>query len=139
MIDLRAVLRSILLADGTVSGMVAGARVYPGILPQQFAGASLVQNLISEDTDYRMSGASGLVSTRVQIDAWAATADAAVALANAAKDCLSGYSGLTSFGSNSPQQTVMVQAIFAEQGSDEYDDEAKLHRRSRDYVVWHAE
>lgn len=139
MIDIRSVLKTVLLADVTVAALVGSSRVYPGILPQGVTATSVVQNLISEDTDYHMQGASGLAAARIQIDGWAQGQDAAVALANAVKDRLSGFSGTVSFGSNSPQDTASIKSIFAASARDDYDDTAKMHRRSRDYIVWYYE
>lgn len=139
MIDIRAALRTYLLADGTVSSLVGGSRVYPGVLPQGVVAASVVYNLISEETDYHAQGASGLAWMRIQLDAWAQTQDVAVQLANAVKDRISGFQGAILFGSNSPQQTANVQAIYSDSARDDYDATAKMYRRSRDYIVWYEE
>jgi hypothetical protein len=143
-IDIRAALRERLLGDSTINTLVGGVRIYPGIVPQGInqAAASqpaLVQNLITEQTDYHMAGASGLVSMRVQIDAWAKTPDEAVDLANRAKDRLSGFSGTISWGDTTPQSSVSIQGIFAENARDDYDDLAKMHRRGRDFIIWYGE
>lgn len=145
MIDIRAALRTTLLADAAVSAIVTRAtwsNIYPGILPQgkiTDVTPALVDNLISEVTDYRMAGPTGLEQMRIQIDAWASTPDAAVALANAVKDVLSGFKDDVSFGSNSPQDVAQIQGIFVENARDDFDATMKLHRRSRDYIVWYRE
>lgn len=138
MIDVRAALRAVLLADAAVAAIV-GARVYPAILPQGVTQPSVVQSLISEETDYHMQGPSGLASMRVQVDAWALDQDDAVELAGAVKDVLSGFRGEVSFGSASPQSEAEVKGIFAVAARDDFDATAKMHRRSRDYEVWYYE
>lgn len=145
--DLRSALRAVLLADSNVNAAVqgnltraqGGSRIFSGVLPQGETGQSVVQNLISEGSDYHMQGPSGLVQSRIQIDSWATTQDAAVALAALVYDCLSGHSGAISFGSQSPQQEIVIQGIFHQQSRDDYDSVAKLHSRRRDYLVWYVE
>lgn len=136
--DIRAALRTFLLADVDISALVGGTRVYPIQLPQG-GTEGIVQNLISEQTDYHMQGPSGLVQARIQVDCWDATADDAVTLANMVKDRLSGHKGVIAYGSDSPQDEITVHGIFAEQGQDAYDDVAKLHTRRRDYLIWYWE
>lgn len=133
--DIRAALRALMLSDAAVSSAVGGNRIYPGVLPQGQKSASVVQNLISELTDYHMQGASGLAEVRIQVDCWAGTQDAAVDLANKVKDAISGVSGAQAYGSNSPQDSVTIHGIFADSARDDYDSEAQLHRRGRDYRV----
>lgn len=138
MIDIRAALFEHLSGDPIIAALAA-TRIYPGVLPQGITDPSVVQNLISEQTDYHTQGASGLAAARIQMDAWAQTPDLAVALANAVKDRLSGFRGVVSFGSNSPQSEAEIKGIFAESGSDEFDVPSKMHRRRRDYIVWYYE
>ena len=142
--DVRPALRAILLADadvyaaidGDVSRAQGGSRIFTGTLPQGETFPSVVQNLISEDSDYHMQGGSGLMQARIQIDCWALTQDAAVSLANLVYDGVSGYRGVITFGT--PQQQIDVQAIFHDLGRDDYDPVAKLHARRRDYLIWFA-
>lgn len=137
--DIRGALRSFLLADATISGLVGGTRIYPGIVPQGITATSIVQNLISEGSDLTMDGRSGLGAARVQVDCWALSQNDAVVLANLVFDRLAGHRGTITFGSNSPQDDVVVFGIIHEQGRDDYDPVALKHRRSRDYTVWYSE
>lgn len=131
--DLRPALRALLLADASVSALVGGARVYAGLVPQGVTSPSVVQNLISEGSDYHMAGSSGLGQARVQVDCWATTPDAAVALANAVMDLLSGYRGTVG------PDAVVIRGVFHDQGQDVYDDTAKMHTRRRDYLIHFAQ
>lgn len=137
--DIRAAIDRILLTDAAVSAAVGGHRIWPGIMPQNTTLPSLVQNLITEGVNYHMQGDDGLVTSRVQIDAWALTQNLAVSLANKVFDRLSGFSGNVTFGTNSPQQTIVVQAVFHDQGRDDYDSTAGMFVRRRDYIFWYAE
>jgi hypothetical protein len=143
--DLRPAIRTILLGDPAVAAAVSSGnspdlyRIYPGVLPQGITLPSLVQNLITEGIGYHMQGDDGLMISRVQIDAWALTQDLAVNLANLVFDRLSGYSGTVTYGTNSPQQTMVVRGVFHDSGRDDYDDTSKMFARRRDYFFWFAE
>lgn len=137
--DVRPAIRQILLDHPTVAGLIGSSRIYPTNLPQGVQQPSIVYSMVNEDTSYHMQGASNLVSSRYQIDAWATTADLSAELADAAKDALSGFSGDVGYGSNSPQTFVTVQGIFQDQGRDDYDATAKLYVRRRDYFIWFTE
>ena len=127
--DIRAAIRSYLLADSTVSSLVGGTRIHNVQLPQGQVDPSVVFIKISEIGDYKMDGDSNLGHMRMQFDAWAQNADAATELANAVYDRLSGAKGL--------MDTVIVKGIFMDVGRDDYDAVAKMFRSSRDYFIWY--
>lgn len=128
--DIRSALRTFLLADPTVSGLVGGQRVHPVRLPQDQVEPSVVYNSISESGDYSMSGDSGLGRVRMQVDAWAQTSDAATLLANAVYDRLT--------GARDTVDSVSIHGAFLDSGRDDYDDVTKLYRRSRDFIIWYG-
>jgi hypothetical protein len=142
--DVRAATRAILIADPAVAAAVSTGeasgvyRIYPAILPQGVSAPSVVQNLVTEDMGYDMQGDISLMVARTQLDAWATTPDAAVSLAGKVFEAMSGYAGLVVYGSNSPQDSMIVQAIFHDQGRDDYDSTMKMHVRRRDYLIWHV-
>jgi hypothetical protein len=136
--DLRPALRAYLLADATVSAAVGSSRIHPTILPQGTNGPAVpavVYNVISEVTDHHMAGASGLVMVRMQVDAYAATPNEADSLSRAIKDRIDGVSGAWAYGTDSPQDSVTVQGVFAETARTDYQPDAKLYRSSRDYLI----
>jgi len=138
MIDLRPAIRSILLSHAQISAMVGGTRIYPSVLPQGQTLTSIVQNLTSEDIGYHMQGDSGLMMARTQLDCWSKSSDEAVKLAGYVFDKLSGFSGKQiGYGSNSPQDTIDIDATFHNQGHDEYDTATLLHTRRRDFIFWY--
>lgn len=136
--DLRPGLRALLLADATVAAAVAG-RIYAGQLPQGERRASVVFNLISGIGDYNMQGPSGLARPRYQIDAWSPDADVAASLGRAIKGAIDGYAGAVSFGSNSPQDQVTIQGVFADNERDAYSTDEKLFGVSQDFFIWFVE
>lgn len=136
--DIRLALRAYLLADGDVTSAV-GIRVFPVRLPQGITQPSVVYNRISGNSDYHSQGSSGLVVTRMQIDAWAKTTDEAARVADIVKDRIDGLRGEVSFGSESPQESIEVRGVFHESEREDYDAEANMYRMSRDFTVWYAE
>lgn len=99
-------------------------------MPQGQVDPSVVYNRIAEAADYHMAGRSGLLSTRMQVDAWANRADVAEQLAGAVYDRLSGFSGV--------EGDVTIQAVFMVAGRDDFDPAANLYRTSRDYEIWYV-
>lgn len=131
--DIRLALRAFLLGASDIAAATGNARVYPVKMPQGVTATSLVYNLISEVGDVHNAGPDGLCSSRIQIDAYATTADVAMALALSVKDRLFGYRGTMGSGGTA----VEVQGIFLGGTSrTEFDDVAGLHRVGRDFVVW---
>jgi hypothetical protein len=140
--DIRGALRAFLLSDAGINALVTTgsvSRIYPGIVPQGITQTSIVQNLITEASDMTMDGPSGLGEARVQLDCWALTQDAAVALANLVMDRLNGHRGTIAFGTGSPQEEILLKGVFHDQGRDDYDDVRKMFTRRRDYIIHYSE
>lgn len=135
--DVRQGLHAYLLADAAISALVGGIRIYPVKLLQGQVNTSIVYSRISEVGDHHMTGPSGLNSIRIQIDAWAQTAAAANTLANLIKERIDGFSGVMTYGANSPpDQQVTVQGVFFDSAREDWDQTATLYRVSRDYFFW---
>lgn len=134
--NLRPALRAFLLGDPTISAAVIGERIFYSTLPSGTqTSPAIVFNVISEDTDYHMQGPSGLVTARYQIDAWAASRDAAHSLALAIKDRMSGFRGVMGEG----EGAVDVLAVFSESARTAYDTETQLQNASRDFFITYRE
>lgn len=132
--DVRKALRAFLLADAPIVAVIVN-RIYALKIPQGAASPSVVLTRISGPGDYHLQGPSGLMGLRVQVDAWAATADAATSLANLIKDRLDGYRGTMGSGGDA----VTVHGVFVADLREDYDDQAQLYRSGRDYFVHHLE
>lgn len=142
MIDLRPAIRTILLSDPAITAVVGASpndRIYPGVLPQGETRPSIVYNQISEFLTYHMQGGTNQMSARMQINAWAASQAASVALAGLVFDKLSGYKGIVSYG-GSPAVSVDIQGVFHDNGADETDTASNPFRysRRRDYIFWYV-
>lgn len=132
--DLRPALRTFLLADPTISGLVGGSRVHHLRLPQNQVDPSIVYLKVSELGDYHLQGDSGLGQARIQIDAWAQSADAATQLANAVYDHLTGSHGRIDYDSTS----IDLRGAFLIAGRDDYDELTNMYRISRDFNFWYG-
>ncbi|MCK8780560.1 hypothetical protein M0654_11240 [Rhizobium sp. NTR19] len=88
-------------------------------------------NRIDEQPNYHMQDASGFVSSRVQIDCYAATYTAATAAARAVKAIVSGYKG------------GQIQGVFIESERNlpaaDAGEVSTLFRTSIDITVLHGE
>lgn len=91
--------RSLLLANGTVSGLI-GSRLYPLRRPQGSALPAMTYQVVAGDRDHAHGGMTALANRWVQFTAWADT-DAASAysqvqtLADLVETVLGGYRGTT--------------------------------------------
>lgn len=136
--DIRLALRDYLLDDATIAAAV-GQRVVPVRIPQGVTQPTIVYNRISGNSDYHSQGSSGLVTTRIQIDAWAKTHNEAVRVADLVKDRIGGLRGTVDFGSVSPADDIVIHGVFHESEREDFDDGVDMYRMSRDYTVWYAE
>lgn len=145
--DPRVGLRAYLLDDATIAALVdSGAtaspryRLFPLRMPEGEYRTSIVYSRISGQGDHHMEGASGLNRTRVQIDCWAQTADAADLLARLVKERIDGYRGSMLWGEDSPAEAIVVQGIFYESEREDWEKgPPDRFRSSKDYLVWYEE
>ena len=136
--DIRPGLFAFLAADASIAAAVTEggiSRIYPVVLQPGVKKPSIVYTRISGEGDYTMQGPSGYARPRYQIDAWALTVPAAVALANFIKDVLDGFAGAMGTGANA----VDVQGVFCAGEREDYDEKVEMYRVSRDYFIHHGE
>jgi hypothetical protein len=132
--DIRPALRAFLVADAAIEALVktgSTTRIYPVKMPQGITATSLVYNVISGDTGLHNEGSDGLASVRMQLTAWAQTADAAQDLFLAVKERLHGYAG--AMGSGGAAANVQLARI--DTWRDLEDTVAKLIGKSADYFI----
>lgn len=137
MLDVRLALRALMLESSDISDAVGNVRIFPSFIPQGITADSIVYTLVSESSDYHMVGQSWLMQARYQIDCWSHTSDNAAVLSNFVNDQISGFRGTVVFGSNSPQDEIVIHGVFHDEGRESYDATTKMFRSSRDYLVWY--
>lgn len=136
--DIRPALRAFLVADTAIADLVktgSVTRIYPGKMPQGQTATSIVYSEISGQGDQHSQGASGLARVRMQIAAWAISADAAHALYLAIKERIDGYRGAMGSGAT----LVNVQGVFLDSWRDQEDTEANLIGKIADYFINYEE
>lgn len=139
LVDARPAIRAYLLSDQAISNIV-GTRVFPIQLPQGVIQPSIVYHVIDEIESYHYQGPIGLIAARMQIDSISRSSDEAITLSTLAKERLGGFSGVLTFGSNSPQDSVEIQLIeFLNTQPEDYNNDLMLYTKRRDYMVWYRE
>ena len=122
---------ALLLASTGVSDLVS-ARVNWNRIAPPAGSPYVILRRISGVRYYKMSGTTGLVESRVQVDCYGSTYASAKAVARAVEAVLSGYSGT--------QGATTFDGIFLIAERDLIDDDespADLHGVSLDFMVWH--
>jgi hypothetical protein len=126
-------LRAYLIADTAVLALVS-TRVWPTILPQSPVLPAVTYQVISAFRRPTLTTTDNLPEKRVQIDAWGKTFEQAHAVAEAVRKAIDGFQG--TMGSS---PGVEVSGIHAESERVGYEPDSKLHRESRDYMIWARE
>lgn len=124
-----AALRSMLLADAAVSGLV-GTRIYAGRLPQSHEYPAVTIDPVTEDDNNTLNSVGGLRWMRIEINAWALTYAEVNTLHKAVNTALNGSKGLFN-GIDIRSVTSMSGGRYF------YEDSVEAHRRLRDYSVWY--
>ena len=118
--------RSVLLADATVAGIV-GVKVHPEPAPQGTVAPFIVLRVISDVPLNDLGGnTSGTFNATVQVDAYAKTRTAARQLGAAVHKVLGSRTDPTLLASRMGRR-------------DQYDGEAELHCCSSDFSTWMKE
>lgn len=126
-------LTTLILADPTVSGLI-GDRLFWKLMEPSAQMPRLILHTISSVTDYRMSGPTGLINTRIQADCFGGTYAQAESLASALMTLLSGYRGTVG--------TTLFEGVFHESTRDIFEDDdspSDIFGVSLDFTIWHKE
>jgi hypothetical protein len=128
-------IRSILIDDGDVGALV-GDRVFPIVRRDGSALPAIVYQQISGVRDQMLSGPSGFVEARFQINCWAETYEGADELAEAVRGALDGYNGT--------KESVVIQCVHLLDEGDMpsliADNESfNFHGKRLDFMVWFDE
>lgn len=134
---IESALYSYLSNKASVTALVSD-RIYPQVAPQGTAYPFVTFNVLSEDTQHDMSGASGLTNVAMQIDAWCETVADRVSVSEALRNALDGFRGAMG------TESLHISNFFMtdRQNFVEGDTEGKAHplyRSSMDFSIWHAE
>lgn len=132
---IESAIRSILIADTTVSGLV-GTRVYTGTMPQRATFPLITLKKVDKLSDMTLSDAVGPNVLRVQADCWADDVDECRTLAVAVNgsDDQSSPGPLHGYGGISEGEHIKLLRLLVER-STEYEPETKLYRVSADYAA----
>lgn len=120
-------LAAALLAATGVTALV-GQRVDWGVRAQGKGLPAVTLTRIGGLRDRHLTGPSGLIQSRVQIDCWATTYKAAHDLRAAVEAVVSGYDSAP----------IKVAHIDSESSSFEENGPEKVHRIRLDLLVWHS-
>lgn len=131
---MKQALRGLLLANAEVSTLV-GQRIAWAVRPRQEELPSIALHRIDGVRDYHMLAPSGLVTSRVQVDCWAATNSQASKISTAVRHALSGLRA-TIGGVDFQGAFIEVEVDYSEEGSP---PEELIHRIQTDYLIWHSE
>lgn len=134
MSKLGAGFRAYLISQATVQSVVAG-RIYPLRLPQNPTFPAVTYTNIMSERPETMTGGTGLVRSRLQVDSWGQTKEAAEDLAARIRKVLQGFRG--AFGSGAT--LVNVQAVHYVSDFEMYDPDVNNYRVIKDYHIWFEE
>jgi hypothetical protein len=96
-------------------------RVYPQIAPDGVDRPYIVYQCVTVNSENVLSGRSGLINTRLQVDIYASTYAQVQQIADAVNTLMASW----------PVQNVPILA------QDIFESDVKLHRVMTDYSIWH--
>lgn len=110
--DITASIRTLTLADATVSGLVA-TRMYSDVLPQSATMPAITYSMITETPYEHLAGIVSVSQATIQVDCFGATRSSANALADAVRLQLEKYRGVVG-----TQQILEINHTSARDGYD---------------------
>lgn len=134
---IESALSSYLRTKDTITDEVS-TRSYPHPAPNDAVYPFVTYTVTSEDQQHDMSGASGLARVNVQLDAWAKTIADRVAVSEALRNALDGFTG------DMGAENLNIRSCFLSDRStlQETDPEGRaqpIYRASMDFSIWHVE
>ena len=131
--SLEKAVRSILIADATVTGLVA-SRVYPQRRPQGTAVPAIVYQNVFQATNEALATQGGIKRTRLSVEVFDKTYGATKTLRNAVESALINYTGTTE------GETIDSLRLESAVDLDETNEPAGdfgYFRTILDFVIWH--
>lgn len=136
--DVEDLVRSYLLADTTIEGLV-DTRIYPKPQPERAAYPLITMQQISDvQSPYLRQRGPGIARIRLQIEAWDTTKSGMKRLARAIQHRLQGFVGRLSDTTISPPVQHLIWIEY-ETSFDTFEEDVNggYWRRSADYFVGH--
>ena len=125
---IESALRAIIIADNGVKAVTT--RCYYNYIPQSPTYPLIVIQRVTGSRVHHLSGPSGAVRPRFQIEAWAETYSAAKGLANLIRKALDG---------KEYTQDGVIFSCLSQAEIDGYEDAVNAHRIIQDYSVRYTE
>lgn len=128
-------IRARLASDTSVAAIIS-SKLYPQSAPQGTALPYGIYSRVDAIHEHNMRAASGVYKARVQVDWYAASYSAVIALAEAGRNALQGFRGAVSVGSES----VKIRTCHLALEQDGYlnpDDSSQkgIFRKTQDWLV----
>ena len=127
--DIEQAIRAHLATNTSVASLV-GSRIYPLRLPEGYALPALVYQVVASTEDAAHDAPAGIVSVRLQLDAWGSRYGDVKAVRAAVRQALLGHCGAMG-----GLAYVAVPAVELE--LDLFEEETGLYRASMEYRVWY--
>ena len=131
--SLEKAVRSILIADATVTGLVA-SRVYPQRRPMGTAVPAIVYSSVFQETNEALATQGGIKRTRLSVEVFDKTYGDTKTLRNAVESALINYTGTTQ------GETIDSLRLESAVDIDETNEPAGdfgYFRTILDFVIWH--
>jgi hypothetical protein len=133
---IESALYSHLSTKASITALVS-TRIYPQVAPESATYPFITYTVLSESHDHSMGGATGLTNPTIQIDAWADTIANRVAVSEAIRNALDGFTG------NMGTENLSIRNCFLQNRANfnENTTEGKTPtwRSSMDFSIWHVE
>lgn len=124
-------LRTLLVNDAAVAAL-AGSRVYPLRLPQNYTLPGISYQRISTARTHEIDiGPTGWAWARFQIDCWADSYGTVRSLAEATRQALDGYKGTSS--------STHIGGMYIESERDLFEETTEIYRVTLDFLTPYIE
>jgi len=131
--SLEKAVRSILIADATVTGLVS-SRVYPQRRPQGTAVPAIVYQNVFQATNEALATQGGIKRTRLSVEVFDKTYGATKTLRNAVESALINYTGTTE---GETIDSLRLESAVDIDESNEPGGDFGYFRTILDFVIWH--
>lgn len=133
--SIKKALYDFLIADNDVSNAV-GDRIYPDVAPAGAGYPRITYQRISGQPEHHMTGPSGLIRQRFQIDCWGENGPSVETVSEAVRLALDTFRG--------DMGDVAVKSVSLESQADLYvsptdGSQVSIRRTRMDFEIWHTQ